>query len=178
MNTMISMEVKFFLMSVMWGAILLVIYDCLRIFRKVIEHDSVWISIEDIIYWAFSAVLIFRMMYELNNGIIRGFSIAGVVLGMIVYKYSISEYVVKGISFVLIQVKKFIKKMIHILLKPLQFVRKKLLQLLRAIGRFVKKRVEPVKKFVQNKAVLVWKALQNKVKRGRIDKNGLEKETE
>ena len=178
MNTMIIMELRFFLMSVLCGVILLVIYDCLRIFRKVIEHDSVWISIEDILYWVFSAVLIFRMMYEMNNGIIRGFSMAGVLLGMIIYKYSISEYVVKGISFVLIQVKKFIMKLIHLLLKPLGFVKKKVIQLLKAIAKVVRKRITPIKQFVHNKAKGVWIALQNKVKRGRIDESGLDKETE
>jgi len=178
MNKMISMEVKFFLMSVLWGAILLVIYDCLRIFRKVVNHDNVWISIEDIIYWTFSSVLIFRMMYELNNGVIRGFSILGVILGMVIYKYSISEYVVKGISYVLIQIKKFVKKLIHILLKPAMFVKKQIFKLLGTIGRFVKKRLDHVKKCIQNKASPIWKALQNRVKRGRMNKSGLNKETD
>lgn len=171
MNEIINMEVRFFLMSVLWGAILLIIYDCLRILRKVIAHNVVWISVEDIIYWAISAVLIFRMMYQMNDGVIRGFSILGILLGMIIYKYSISDYVVRGISFVLNKIKQFVEKVIRILLKPLKFLLGKLKKLIVAIGKFVKKKLGLFAHFLHRETNNQWKALKSKVKRGRMSKN-------
>lgn len=171
MNEFISMEVRFFLVSVVWGMILLIMYDCLRIFRKVVNHGAVWMSIEDIFYWTISAVLIFRMMYELNNGIIRGFSLIGILLGMVIYKYSISEYIVRGISFLIIKVKEFLKKVIHILLKPLRFLFGKLKQLLILVGKSIRKRIGLFAHFIQKEAGALWKALQSKAKRGKMSES-------
>lgn len=177
MNEFINLEVRFFLISALWGVLLLVVYDCLRIFRKVINHGVVWISIEDIFYWMISGVLIFRMMYEMNNGIIRGFSLIGILLGMILYKYSISEFVVKWISFLLIKIKMFLSKLLHILIKPLKFLFRKLRKLLLKLCMNLKKRIGIISWFVQIKGREYWKALQNKKKRGRIEKNQQSMET-
>lgn len=168
MNQVINMEVKFFLVSIAWGVILLVIYDCLRIFRKVIKHGIIMISIEDILYWITSAVLIFRMMYDLNDGIIRGFSLLGILLGMILYKYSISEHVVKGISFVLLKIKGVLVKMFQLLLKPLKFFCRKVRQFLLFIQKKLQKRLGTMAHFVKNKV----SKLQIKQRRVRMDKRG------
>lgn len=170
MNEFINMEVRFFLNSALWGVLLLAVYDCLRIFRKVINHGVVWISIEDIFYWMVSGVIIFRMMYEMNNGIIRGFSLIGILLGMILYKYSISEIVVKWISFLLIKIKRFLSNLLHILIKPLKFLLAKLHKLILQLWTQLKKRVGIIAHFAQIKAHTVWKALQTQKKRGRMKK--------
>lgn len=91
---LINLEVKLFLASVVWGIGLVVLYDCLRIFRRIITHNKVWAALEDLLYWIICAVLIFRMMYRINDGAIRGFAIVGVVIGMVLYHYSVSEFLV------------------------------------------------------------------------------------
>lgn len=178
MNQFITTQVKFFLMSVAWGAILLVMYDCLRIFRKVVKHGAVLMSIEDIIYWTISSVLIFRMMYRLNDGIIRGFSLLGILIGMVLYKYTISDDVVKGISFVLIKVKMMMKKVIHILLKPILFLIKRAKILFVAIYKKANKRIGRTNHVVQNRLRTLGKALQSKIKRGRMKKRKRAKQAE
>lgn len=60
-------------------------YDGIRIFRKIIPHSNAVVAIEDLIYWLLSGVCIFQMLYLENSGAIRGFAIAAVVLGMLVY---------------------------------------------------------------------------------------------
>lgn len=171
MNQFINMEVKFFLMSVAWGAILLVMYDCLRILRKVVKHGAVLMSIEDIIYWTISSVLIFRMMYQLNDGIIRGFSLLGILLGMVLYKYTISDYVVKGISFVLIKIKMFIKKVIHIILKPLKFMGMQGKKLFLAISSKMKLGMRHMYHMIKNYIRTLRKSLQSRKKRVRMKKS-------
>ena len=59
--------------------------DGIRIFRRVIPHGTVAVALEDILYWLICGISIFRMLYVENSGAIRGFAIAAVVLGMLLY---------------------------------------------------------------------------------------------
>jgi spore cortex biosynthesis protein YabQ len=98
MNKAISIELQFFLISILWGAILLLVYDGLRIIRRVFKHNGFFIAVEDLIFWVMSSLFIFIMMYKENNGIIRGFSIMGMTIGMVLYHYILSELLVNLIT--------------------------------------------------------------------------------
>lgn len=137
MSDAIGMEVQFFLISILWGIILLVVYDVLRIFRRVVKHAWFFVAVEDVLFWIVSAFLIFRMMYQQNNGIIRGFSILGMTLGMIVYNQSLSDYMVKWISEFFLLIGKGIRKVTGILFKPIRF----LLRRVKWIGLFLGKKI-------------------------------------
>jgi spore cortex biosynthesis protein YabQ len=110
MNQVITVELQFFLISVLWGSIILLAYDGLRILRRLIKHGVFFLAVEDIIFWVAASLFIFSMIYKQNNGIIRGFSVMGMSLGMVVYHFLIKDYLVN-----------FIAKCIHILLRPLAF---------------------------------------------------------
>lgn len=125
MSETLGYELQFFLASVIWGVIILIIYDVIRIFRNIIKHNYFFIGVEDLIFWIISGLLIFRMMYIQNDGIIRGFSILGMTLGMIVYNQGISAFFVTYISKLILFVKKMIAKVIHFLLKPIGWVWKR-----------------------------------------------------
>lgn len=64
---------------------MMIAYDGIRIFRRILPHNTAAVAIEDLLYWLASGVLIFRMLYLENSGAIRGFAIAAVVLGMVMY---------------------------------------------------------------------------------------------
>lgn len=64
---------------------MVLLYEALRIFRRVIRHSAAAVAAEDLLYWLTCAVLIFRMTYLENSGTIRGFAIAAVMLGMVLY---------------------------------------------------------------------------------------------
>ena len=66
----IGMECEFFLVSRLWGIILLVIYDVLRTLRRIIKHNWFFVSVDDMLFWIISAVLIFRRMYRHIDGTI------------------------------------------------------------------------------------------------------------
>ncbi len=125
MNDAILVELRFFGVSFFWGMLLLVIYDTLRVFRRVINHNSFFIAFEDILYWVTCGILIFHMMYRQNNGIIRGFSILAMLLGMLLYHESLSELLVNIISGLLNGLIHGIARMIAFLLKPIRFLLKR-----------------------------------------------------
>lgn len=108
-------ELDFFAVSFVLGVILVLAYDCLRIFRRLVRHGTLWISMEDLCYWVIAAFIIFAMLYQKNDGLIRGFSIGGIVLGMLLYNQFISRYTVRYIAF-------FLKRMIRFIEKIWKFV--------------------------------------------------------
>ncbi len=120
LNDMIVVQIHFFEVSILWGTFMLIFYDFFRILRRVVNHNSFFVAMEDLIYWVICALLIFQMMYQQNNGIIRGFAILAILIGMILYHWLISDFLVGFVAGVLVAIKMQFKKIVSILLKPLK----------------------------------------------------------
>lgn len=146
MNELIQMEVRFFLTCILWGIILLAVYDMLRIFRRIIRHGKILLSLEDILFWIISGILIFKMMYKQNNGIIRGFAILGMGIGMLFYNRLFSGHIVKGISFVIIKIIKVFKKTIGFLLRPAKYIFLKIRIFFGFVWKNIKKLIQTFRK--------------------------------
>ncbi len=147
-------ELDFFAVSFVLGILLVLVYDCLRIFRRLVRHGTVWISLEDLGYWVFTAFVIFAMLYQKNDGLIRGFSIGGIVFGMLLYNQLISRYTVKYIARALKKVIRTIQKICRIILTPFRAAAKKVSNKGSEIagkGRKIKK--------ILNKRLKIWKKL-------------------
>lgn len=85
MSEGIIFELQFFSRSFLLGVMMMTAYDGIRIFRRILPHGTWAVAIEDLLYWLACGVCIFRMLYLENSGAVRGFAIAAVVLGMIMY---------------------------------------------------------------------------------------------
>lgn len=97
--------------ALLYGAMITIVYDLIRIFRRVIAHGNWWIGIEDFIFWIWAAFWIFSVLYRENDGSFRMYTIASMVLGMIIYHVTISE------PFVVFAGKIF-KKLLRMILFP------------------------------------------------------------
>lgn len=107
---LIQWEGRALLSAVFLGMRLAFVYDCIRVFRRIVIHKNVWTtSAEDILYWIYAAIMVFCMTYEVNDGILRGFLFAGFLIGALVYRYAFGSYFVK-----------YSTKLINIVLKPLK----------------------------------------------------------
>lgn len=109
MNDAITVELQFFLISILWGVIILLVYDILRIIRRLIPHNGIILALEDILFWVLASLFIFAMIYKVNNGTIRGFSVMGMGIGMTLYHFIFSELLVKWVT-----------KALHLLLRPVR----------------------------------------------------------
>lgn len=78
-------ELQFFFKALIQGALMMIAYSILAVFRKLVKHNTFAVAAEDLLYWIVTAVCIFRMLYMENSGAVRGFAIAAVVLGMLLY---------------------------------------------------------------------------------------------
>jgi len=142
-------EAEIFLKALATGVVLVFVYDWLRIIRRIIPHGNIWIAIEDFLFWMGSAIVIFSMLFRENDGYLRGFSLGGVALGMILYLACLSRFVVKGISFIM-------NKVLFVLLRPLAWLLKRLKgpievvkRKCRKLGRFTKKQLKKAWKTVK-----------------------------
>ena len=72
-----------FLAAVVSGAIVRLVYQCIRCFRRIVSHTLAAIGAEDLIFWLGSAVYMFVQIYHTSDGSIRWYFLLGVVLGVI-----------------------------------------------------------------------------------------------
>jgi len=85
MSEGILFELQFFFRAFVLGILMMILYDIIRLFRRLVPHSTAAVAVEDLLYWLVCAVFIFRMLYVENSGAIRGFAILAVVLGMLLY---------------------------------------------------------------------------------------------
>ena len=117
MEQFIIEEARLFVDSLFTGLIVMSLYDILRLFRRIVKHKNIFVSIEDFLYWSMAGVVIFAFVYAENDGRIRWFIIAGICIGAWVYAKSFGAFMVKYTS-------RYINKILNIVLKtPLNKVK-------------------------------------------------------
>lgn len=86
-------QIGFFGASVLFGGILLAVYDVIRGIRRTWVHKSSWVAAEDLIFWLFVGIASFVFLCRYNQGQLRGFFFLGLLLGMAVYYWKGSRFV-------------------------------------------------------------------------------------
>lgn len=94
-------ENVFLLYALIMGAYITFVYDSLRVFRRVIPHGSLLISLEDLGFWIYCAAEVFVLMYHESNGMLRWFAVFGALVGMLVYKKLVSPFFVRHVTLIL-----------------------------------------------------------------------------
>lgn len=151
-------ELDFFAVSFLLGILLMLVYDFLRIFRQVTRHGSTWIALEDLSYWVMVAFVSFSMLYQKNDGLIRGFAIGGIVLGMLLYNQFISRHTVPHIVWILKKIIHMAGRFCNFLLGPFRKAKKKAAAKAGVLHHKEKK----IKKYVKKQL----KKIRNEVKIG------------
>lgn len=84
-------EWELLLQTIKLGIKLAFIYDGIRILRILISHKNILISLEDLFFWIYATWIIFQLQLEKSEGVLRGFSILGMILGMFLYNKILGE---------------------------------------------------------------------------------------
>lgn len=143
----IFQEADFFAVSVMSGCFMVFLYDILRVFRKLVKHGAVFTALEDVIYWILAALFIFAMLYRKNDGLIRGFAIGGILIGMLFYNHFISPRTVKAVVWL-------VQKMIYIFSFPFRMMKR----VLRRPAAFCRRKGVRVRKKIKKLLKKIYKA--------------------
>ena len=138
----IGNETLFFLTSVLCGMGLVFVYDFFRIFRRIAIHGNIWIAIEDMIYWIFCTIVVFLLLYQMNDGMIRSFAFLGIAIGGGLYSFFFSRFVVKICVWFLGSILTILKKIFGTVGRPFFRIGKK-------IGGFVMKQLKKLYKTIK-----------------------------
>ena len=142
MSLGIIKELQFFMLAVLRGVGILILYDLIRIFRRVVPHNVAAIAVEDVAYWIGTALLVFQLLYQENDGAVRGYALFAVAAGMILYHQTLSGWLVSHVAGML-------NLCLGFLLKPFLVIYRKVVQVLRVAGRFYKKKLKKqLKEFI------------------------------
>ena len=106
---------RYVLASFVWGAFLMFLYDFILVHRSRKKAGKIRMFIGDWIFWGISAVFVFQMIFELNNGILRSFFVVAFLLGMIGYRKLVKNVV-----------QKVIKAIISFVCRPYVWIRRKI----------------------------------------------------
>ncbi len=100
----VSQQAEIFLIAVISGGALGLVYDILRL--PVFVLGNWWRYISDMLFWICASASAFFVIFYFNSGVMRLFEFAGIVLGLIPYFLVLSPVLRKGIC-------KIRKRLIH-----------------------------------------------------------------
>lgn len=106
----IVLQILIFGKACLVGICMTAMYDVIRIFRRILRHGIIWISIEDACYWLIFAVVEFVLLYQVNNGVPRLYIFSGTAIGAALYHFLLGRYLMKLVSIFIRKVKKRLKK--------------------------------------------------------------------
>ena len=86
-----------FLIFVINGLLIGILFDIFRILRKSFKTSDFITYIQDILFWTLTGFLIIFSIYKFNSGEIRIFVFAGLLLGIIFYLLTISKYFITSL---------------------------------------------------------------------------------
>lgn len=94
----INEQVFLFLACVKTGIVMGVLYDLIRVLRRIIHHPNWLVQIEDLLYWIACGCFAFIMIFWRNYGQIRGFVFLGILIGAVLYFATISSIMINIIT--------------------------------------------------------------------------------
>jgi len=140
------------------------VYDLFRIKRRAVKTSSIFIYIEDLIFWVIVALIMFVVIYYSNEGEIRGYIFIGTAIGITLYTLLFSTIVIKSSLFVIRTIYKILKFIWEILTYPFRIIFKLLSYPLRFFMKLSGKVLRRAKHIGRGKAVKIkfWgKVLRN-----------------
>uniref|UniRef100_UPI0040570B42 spore cortex biosynthesis protein YabQ n=1 Tax=Acetatifactor sp. TaxID=1872090 RepID=UPI0040570B42 len=150
----------FLFYALLMGIFITFVYDILRIFRRVIPHGNLLISLEDIGFWIYCATKVFLLMYHESNGTLRWFAILGALVGMFLYKKLVSGFFVKYVSMALRKVLDILVKIVRVVLKPAATAFQKAKKVRKTAKARSARKKEQAKWFLKKKLTFLRKMLK------------------
>ena len=121
---MVTNQAYLFCIFIINGIIIGMLFDFFRILRKSFKTSDFITYIEDSLFWVLTGVVILYSIFIFNNGEIRFFMFLGIILGLIIYMFLFSSYIVKINVIIIRIIKKIILKILKILIFPIDYVYK------------------------------------------------------
>lgn len=134
----IYQEVQFLLRSFGLGIIITFVYDNIRVLRRVITHNTFFISIEDLLFWIFVAIWIFLLQHRENNGVFRWFAVLGTFAGMLLYRRICSRFYIKHMTNLVKKILKALYLFFSYVFSPIYYIERKTAKIGIGVGRKIR----------------------------------------
>ena len=122
MEFSVTHEAYVFLCSALAGVFISIIHDIFCAVRKKCADFGMFNDIQDIIFWIIAAIVMFAVVFFANNGEIRWYEFFGVILGAVLYIFTLSRTFLAAFEFILEIFSKIFKFFFKLLLTPLIFL--------------------------------------------------------
>ena len=121
---MVLNQASLFLVFVIDGVIIGLLFDLFRILRKSFKTSDLITIIEDILFWIITGIIILYSIFVFNNGEIRFFMFIGIFLGAILYMLLMSHFIIKISVRIISAIKRVVSFVFKILIFPIQIIYK------------------------------------------------------
>lgn len=85
-------QITGFIFSCVLGVVFCLLYDLFRAFRLVKAHKTIFVFLEDILYFSLASVITFLFLLSITNGEIRGYILFGIALGFFAANFAVSRF--------------------------------------------------------------------------------------
>jgi len=131
------------------------VYDLFRIKRRAIKTSTIFIYIEDLIFWVIVAIIMFAVIYYSNEGEIRGYIFIGTAIGITLYILLFSRIVINSFLFVLKTIYRILKFIWKVLTYPFRIIFKLLSYPVNFFVKLSGKTLRKVKQIGRGRAVKI-----------------------
>lgn len=121
---MIMNQVYLFLIFIVNGVIIGILFDFFRILRKSFKTKDGITYFEDLLFWILTGFSILYFIFVFNNGEIRLFMFLGIAVGITLYMLIFSSLFIKINVTIITFFKKVFVKIFEIILIPFKFIKK------------------------------------------------------
>ncbi|WP_408646597.1 spore cortex biosynthesis protein YabQ [Vallitalea okinawensis] len=135
---MVSEQALTFILTVLTGCLLGLVYDLIRIIRRIIRHNNIAMNMEDFLFFILCGFVVFLILFNDNYGEIRFFSLIGATLGTIIYFFSLSSMIVELGTRLILKLLMFLNLIINVILYPIKLVLNVLLFPFKILYRFMR----------------------------------------
>ena len=98
-----------FLVFSLTGVAIGVLFDFFRILRRSIKTSNIITYIEDILFWIITGLLILYNIWYFNNGEIRIYMFLGIMMGILIYMFTLSNFIILIFTKVLVTIIKILE---------------------------------------------------------------------
>lgn len=111
-----------FLIFIINGFIIGILFDIFRILRKTFKTPDLITYIEDLIFWLITGIITLYNIFKFNNGEIRIYIFIGIAIGLTVYIMTFSKHFMNLSVKIITIIKNIVGKILGIILYPIKLI--------------------------------------------------------
>lgn len=119
---MITNQAMLFLIFILNGIIIGLLFDIFRILRKSFKTSDIITYIQDILFWILTGFILLYSIFTFSNGEIRFYMFFAIFCGCILYMLLFSKYFININVKIIFFIKNVLGKIISIIIIPFKFI--------------------------------------------------------